>query len=531
MPRFRLFQFVLAALALCAGSPALAQTWGVVEPAGDGARASVCPIGEEGTANFLCFRLECSALQPLHFTLDVASGGEVAERLAVGVGVDGGEVGVLNFTPRSADGYTHFTAGFDPRLHEELVDLLQRGRRASLTLNWANGPQEVEMGLTRSADSLYTVMEACPKPTPPVGDPASLVLDEVVRACGDLGGVVTMEPGFERREDLDGDGREDLVIDYAAAACSEAASLNCGSGGCTVGFFLARDEGYSRMFADVIRGYEVYPGGFLALDLHGTACGLYGFEACRKVFDVAGDAPVLVEELAGPGAEAMAAAGIDPAAPETPAAETPEAGADEVAAVVVAVTEGVEIVPEVPAETAPVAEVPAETVAALEVPAETAPVPEVPVEPAPVAEVPAETAPVPEVPGETAVAAAAEAVADPAQAAPAAEGATPAVAETGPAADPAADPAPRTAQAEPVIEPATGAAAETEPMTLAAVTPEKAPPAQPAAQPDKGSAEAAADRQDDGPSSRHAAGPAPAVAEDAAFRGDGTLIRPDDTLR
>ena len=39
-----------------------------------------------------------------------------------------------------------------------------------------------------------------------------------------------------------------------------------------VGFFLARDAGFTRMFADVIRGYEVVPGGFLALDLHGTAC-------------------------------------------------------------------------------------------------------------------------------------------------------------------------------------------------------------------------------------------------------------------
>ncbi|MEZ5720263.1 MAG: hypothetical protein R3D59_00225 [Paracoccaceae bacterium] len=90
--------------------------------------------------------------------------------------------------------------------------------------------------------------------------------------CGELGGTVAMETGFERNEDLDGDGRDDVVIDYAAAACSESPTLNCSTGGCTVGFFLARDEGYVRMFSDVIRGYEVFPGGFLALDLHGTAC-------------------------------------------------------------------------------------------------------------------------------------------------------------------------------------------------------------------------------------------------------------------
>ncbi|RME17744.1 MAG: hypothetical protein D6801_02800 [Alphaproteobacteria bacterium] len=58
----------------------------------------------------------------------------------------------------------------------------------------------------------------------------------------------------------------------------------------------------------MIRGYAVRPGGVLALDLHGSACGLYGFEACRKEFRIADDSFALVAEYAGAEAEARMAA-------------------------------------------------------------------------------------------------------------------------------------------------------------------------------------------------------------------------------
>lgn len=423
MHRHRLVHFVLATFAtLAAGLPASGQTWSAREADG-GARASVCPLGADGSDDFLCFRLECTADEPLHFVLDIAGRGPVTGRLPVQVGVDGGEVGVLTFAPREAEGYARLAAGYDPRLHDELVDLLQRGRRASLGLDLGAGPEEVEVGLTGSADSLYTVIEACPKPAPPVDDPAGLVLDEVVAACAERGGTVALEPGFERREDLDGDGREDIVIDYAAAVCSELASLNCSSGGCTVGFFLARDGGYKRMFADVIRGYEVVPGGFLALDLHGTACGLYGFEACRKVYDVVADAPVLVEEIAGPGAETVEIAGVDPDGP---------AGAD-----------AADPAPAAATETAVVVEV-----------------------------------------------------------------------EDDPAAEAEADAPVTVAAADPAE--ATPPVADAEAAVVSAAVPAVS-----------GATPAAAQGDDEGPTSRHLAGPAPTVPADAEFRGDGTMIVPE----
>lgn len=467
------FQFVLVALAtVVLSNAAVAQRWQVVEPEG-GASAFICPQGEEGTANYLCFRLECAAFEPLHFALEVAGRGPVSDKVGVTVGVDGGDVGVMSFAPHDAAGHTRLTAAFDPRLHEEVVDLLQRGLRASLRIDWPEGAEEVEVGLGGSSDALYTVMQACPMPSPPVDNPASLALGEVVADCGELGGTVAMETGFERNEDLDGDGRDDVVIDYAAAACSESPTLNCSTGGCTVGFFLARDEGYVRMFSDVIRGYEVFPGGFLALDLHGTACGLYGFEACRKVFDIAGDSPVLVEEIAGPEAET-----VDIAGTADGAAAVADAGAT-----VVAVTEGVTVAPET---------------AAVETPAAT-PVEETPVETA-VVETPVET-PVGETPApEPDVVAAADPAPEP---------------EPAPASAPAETPAP---------EPTPDAGD----VTVAAVAPEVVIPA-PVVEPAALAALAAGD--DEGPTSRHDAGPAPALPDTVRFNGDGTLFVPEEAAQ
>jgi len=518
MPHFRLVQIALATLATVftatlTTTPARAQVWTVDEPGAGVASAHICPLGEEGTDDFLCFRLECTTLEPLHFVLDIAGRDATREDLAVTVGVDGGDVGVLTFSPHPATGYTRYSASYDPRLHDEMVNLLERGLRASLAIDWPEGRQDVAMGLTGSADSLLTAMRTCPKPAPPVENPTSLALGEVVAACSDLGGTVAMEPGFERREDLDGDGRKDIVIDYAAAACSEAPTLNCGSGGCTVGFFLARDEGYVRMFSDVIRGYEVFPGGFLALDLHGTACGLYGFEACRKVFDVAGDSPVLVEEIAGPEAETMTVAKAGAAAAEDTeegAAEGAgenalEAEGEDAGALVVAVTEGVTVEPEPGATeggTEPgAAEGGTEQGAAVAPPApeaapvvpglgESSPDGAAPDSAAPASEAPATEAPPTETPEDENVAVAAL---------------TP---EAAPTPEPTPSPAP-TPSPTPAAEPMADAGGNADAVPTAA----------------------AGGDDEEGPTSRHDAGPAPAVPADARFRGDGTRVLPEETAQ
>ncbi len=319
--------------------PALAQSWAMVDSEGDaGAGAYICPVDEAETGNLLCLRLGCSETDPLHFELDI--GPDAApEALDVGISVDGQAAGELAFTKRASEGFAAFTAPFDPRLHRDLIARLRQGIRASLAFELGDQAQQVALSLRGSSRTLGAVLDTCPMPEVPLDDPAAVVLDQIRAECAALGGTIAMEPGFERREDLDGDGRDDVVIDYAAAVCSEMASLYCGSGGCTVGFFLARGEAYKRLFDGVIRGYAVKPGGRLALDLHGTACGLYGFEACRKIFDITDDNFTLVEELAGTVAEdamaadeatgaASGAATDGPENGETGKAEAPEAPAE-----------------------------------------------------------------------------------------------------------------------------------------------------------------------------------------------------------
>ena len=325
--------FFLSLGLMALAAPLSAQGWDNTDQEGTGgAGAYVCPLDDAETGNLFCFRLGCSDADPLRFEINIV-GGDAPDALDVAVSVDGRAAGRLGFTRTPAEDFISLTTPFDPRLHRGLVTRLREGIRAELSLEYPDGAQAIEMSLRGSSRSLGEVLTTCPMPEVPLNDPASVVLDQIVTECAAIGGTVAMEEGFERREDLDGDGVEDVVIDYAAAVCSEMASLYCGSGGCTVGFFLARGDGYKRLFDGVIRNYVAQPGGRLALDLHGTACGLYGFEACRKVFDITGDNFTLLEELGGEAAEAAMAA--EDVAAETggevaqaPAPESDEASAE-----------------------------------------------------------------------------------------------------------------------------------------------------------------------------------------------------------
>jgi hypothetical protein len=307
--------FALVAFA----TPLAAQDWGNTDQEGaGGAGAYVCPLDDAETGNLFCFRLGCTDDVPLRFEINIV-GGDAPDALDVELSVDGRAAGLLGFSRAPAEDYISLTAPFDPRLHRGLVTRLREGIRAEVSLDYPDGAQTVEMSLRGSGRALGAVLASCPMPEVPLNDPASVVLDQIVTECAAIGGTVAMEQSFERREDLDGDGVEDVVIDYAAAVCSEMASLYCGSGGCTVGFFLARGDAYKRLFDGVIRNYAALPGGRLALDLHGTACGLYGFEACRKVFDITGDNFALLEELGGEAAEAAMAAQDAEAGTDEPA--------------------------------------------------------------------------------------------------------------------------------------------------------------------------------------------------------------------
>ncbi len=319
-----LFSLRLWALAtLCCLTPfsLAAQSWSMVDMKGTpGAAAFICPQDDAETGNFFCLHVGCQDMAPLNFEISHA-GRDTREHLPVEVIVDGKPAGTLTFTAYPAEGVLRLRAPFDTRFHRELIARLRKGNKATLRLDFGTDVREVAVPLRGSSRTLGAVLEVCPLPAIPLDDPAAVVLEEIAYECRALGGTVAVEPGFERTEDLDGDGAEDVVIDYAAGVCSKMASLYCGSGGCTVGFFLSRGETYKRLYSGVIRGYTPMPGARLALDLHGTACGLYGFEACRKVFDISSGELVLLETLAGEAA--LAAMEADAAGDEVSTSAAP----------------------------------------------------------------------------------------------------------------------------------------------------------------------------------------------------------------
>ena len=91
-------------------------------------------------------------------------------------------------------------------------------------------------------------------------------------------GALTVNEGAIIRTDLDGDGSADWVLDETGLACSTAASLMCGTGGCNV-HFLIGDVLTSRL----AKGWAVVPFPpmtVVLVQIHGVNCGGTNLNAC-----------------------------------------------------------------------------------------------------------------------------------------------------------------------------------------------------------------------------------------------------------
>ena len=105
------------------------------------------------------------------------------------------------------------------------------------------------------------------------GLPAQLLekVEAAQQACSDLdNGQFAVELGAVHRVDLDGDIQRDWVLDEVGFACSTAASLFCGTGGC-MSHFLVED----RLFSLLNQGWDMANIGqfrVLLADVHGSQC-------------------------------------------------------------------------------------------------------------------------------------------------------------------------------------------------------------------------------------------------------------------
>jgi len=92
------------------------------------------------------------------------------------------------------------------------------------------------------------------------------------QACADFeNGDFTMEWGSVARVDLDGDLRPDWVLNEVSFACSSAASLYCGTGGCVSHFLV--DGVLSYLLNQSWGVVDLGPFRVLLTEVHGSQCG------------------------------------------------------------------------------------------------------------------------------------------------------------------------------------------------------------------------------------------------------------------
>lgn len=89
--------------------------------------------------------------------------------------------------------------------------------------------------------------------------PASVHAEVVERMnyCKQQGGKVTIAETFLRHMDLDGDGRDDFIVDDAGFRCSKGVPLYCGSGGCQIQVFLGGEKDARPVFSELAQQYTL----------------------------------------------------------------------------------------------------------------------------------------------------------------------------------------------------------------------------------------------------------------------------------
>jgi hypothetical protein len=121
---------------------------------------------------------------------------------------------------------------------------------------------------------------------PPVSDdPAAEALADNRAGCA---GEATVEPGFLRQLDVDGDGVNDAVLNWGGLRCDGSTSY-CGSGGCRQDIWLATLEGRWRLLLrDRIGEVHVPVPGAVVLRLDPEDCEPVNSRVCFQAFDAWG---------------------------------------------------------------------------------------------------------------------------------------------------------------------------------------------------------------------------------------------------
>ncbi|MFT3975304.1 MAG: hypothetical protein QM699_18260 [Amaricoccus sp.] len=122
--------------------------------------------------------------------------------------------------------------------------------------------------------------------------------EEQTAFCRDLGGTPSILSGYQTVRDLNGDGRDDFLVNLANLECRDAWSAFCGSAGCPVSAWLSEPgNGYHRFDFGYLQGVEIESGSPLPRVLagyHGSLCGeadRIGADTCTRTWTFASNDP------------------------------------------------------------------------------------------------------------------------------------------------------------------------------------------------------------------------------------------------
>lgn len=111
-----------------------------------------------------------------------------------------------------------------------------------------------------------------------------IVQQAIAQARQECASNVQLLPGFISEKDINGDGRNDYILEYEKFHCGGGPTF-CGSGGCTTQVFASRPDGtYVKALDDNVRGLRftrVNGRPAMLIGVHGSACGRSGAEACN----------------------------------------------------------------------------------------------------------------------------------------------------------------------------------------------------------------------------------------------------------
>jgi hypothetical protein len=129
-------------------------------------------------------------------------------------------------------------------------------------------------------------------------DNVAEAIADAERACKDTNGTPNADAVL-KVEDLNGDGGEDWLADYAKLKCEGGINPLCGSAGCTLQiYFWDGEASWDVVFEDLVQSYKFGKSGgkrMLYVTTSGVPCNKPVSQTCKYTYRLEKDAVVPVE--------------------------------------------------------------------------------------------------------------------------------------------------------------------------------------------------------------------------------------------